>query len=76
MTAREVPTPLEAARKLVPMIRSCAETIEAQRELPRPPHPCIAHGISLSIEVDVRRSVRHGADPQKDVLTLSLKILD
>jgi alkylation response protein AidB-like acyl-CoA dehydrogenase len=36
MTAREVPTPLEAARKLVPMIRSCAETIEAQRELPRP----------------------------------------
>ncbi|HET9492346.1 MAG TPA: acyl-CoA dehydrogenase family protein [Methylomirabilota bacterium] len=36
MTAREVPTPLEAARKLVPMIRSSAETIEAARELPRP----------------------------------------
>src|SRR5512145_3483605 len=36
MTAREVPSPLEAARKLVPMIRSSAETIEAERELPRP----------------------------------------
>ncbi len=36
MTDREIPTPLEAARKLVPMIRSSAETIEAERELPRP----------------------------------------
>jgi alkylation response protein AidB-like acyl-CoA dehydrogenase len=36
MTAREIPSPLEAARKLVPMIRSAAETIEAERELPRP----------------------------------------
>jgi alkylation response protein AidB-like acyl-CoA dehydrogenase len=36
MTATEARSPLEAARKLVPMIRSCAEEIEAQRELPRP----------------------------------------
>ena len=32
----ETPSPLDAARKLVPMIRSCADEIEAQRELPRP----------------------------------------
>jgi alkylation response protein AidB-like acyl-CoA dehydrogenase len=36
MTTSEIPSPLEAARKLVPMIRSSAETIEQQRELPRP----------------------------------------
>lgn len=30
------PSPLEAARKLVPMIRSAADEIDAQRELPRP----------------------------------------
>ena len=29
-------SPLEAARKLAPQIRSCADEIEAQRELPRP----------------------------------------
>src|SRR3989442_554476 len=29
-------SPLEAVRKLVPMIRSCADQIEAERELPRP----------------------------------------
>ncbi len=29
-------SPLEAARKLVPLIRSCANEIEAARELPRP----------------------------------------
>lgn len=29
-------SPLDAARKLVPMIRSCADQIEADRELPRP----------------------------------------
>src|SRR5919106_146506 len=29
-------SPLEAARKLVPMIRSAADEIDAQRELPRP----------------------------------------
>jgi alkylation response protein AidB-like acyl-CoA dehydrogenase len=32
----ETPSPLEAARKLVPMIRSCADETEAERELPRP----------------------------------------
>lgn len=36
MTATEIRSPLEAARKLVPMIRSCADQIEADRELPRP----------------------------------------
>src|SRR5438477_8584137 len=34
--AIETPSPLDAARKLAPMIRSCAEETEAQRELPRP----------------------------------------
>src|SRR3989441_7411815 len=29
-------SPLDAARKLVPLIRSCADEIEAERELPRP----------------------------------------
>jgi alkylation response protein AidB-like acyl-CoA dehydrogenase len=29
-------SPLEAARKLAPLIRSCADEIEAERELPRP----------------------------------------
>jgi alkylation response protein AidB-like acyl-CoA dehydrogenase len=33
---------LEAARKLVPQIRSCADEIEAQRELPRPLFEAIA----------------------------------
>ena len=38
MTSHNVDTAslLEAARKLVPMIRSCADEIEAERELPRP----------------------------------------
>jgi alkylation response protein AidB-like acyl-CoA dehydrogenase len=38
MTSHNVdtPSPLEAARKLIPMIRSCADEIEAERELPRP----------------------------------------
>lgn len=35
MTAAETPSGLDAARKLAPMIRSCADQIEAQRELPR-----------------------------------------
>ena len=30
------PAPLEAASKLVPMIRACADEVEALRELPRP----------------------------------------
>jgi alkylation response protein AidB-like acyl-CoA dehydrogenase len=30
------PSPLDAARKLAPMIRGCADEIEARRELPRP----------------------------------------
>ena len=32
----ETPSPLDLARKLAPMIRSCADEIDAQRELPRP----------------------------------------
>jgi indole-3-acetate monooxygenase len=36
MTATDAPSPLDAARKLVPQIRSCADEIEAERELPRP----------------------------------------
>ena len=36
MTATGTQTPLDAARKLAPMIRSCADQIEADRELPRP----------------------------------------
>jgi indole-3-acetate monooxygenase len=36
MTATETQSPLEAARKLLPMIRSSAAQIEAERELPRP----------------------------------------
>jgi len=35
MAATETQSPLDAARKLVPMIRSCADQIEADRELPR-----------------------------------------
>jgi alkylation response protein AidB-like acyl-CoA dehydrogenase len=36
MTAPDAQSPLDAARKLVPLIRSCADAIEAARELPRP----------------------------------------
>jgi indole-3-acetate monooxygenase len=36
MTANDTELPLDAARKLVPMIRSCADRIEAGRELPQP----------------------------------------
>lgn len=36
MTATEIQSPLEAARELLPMIRSSAAQIEADRELPRP----------------------------------------
>jgi alkylation response protein AidB-like acyl-CoA dehydrogenase len=36
MSAPEAPSPLDAARKLVPQIRSCAEQTDAARELPRP----------------------------------------
>ena len=32
----ETPTPLDAARKLAPLIRTCADGTEAGRELPRP----------------------------------------
>ena len=36
MTATETQSPLNAARELAPMIRSCADQIEADRELPQP----------------------------------------
>ena len=36
MSIPEAPSPLDAARKLVPQIRSCAEQTDAARELPRP----------------------------------------
>jgi alkylation response protein AidB-like acyl-CoA dehydrogenase len=36
MTATETQSALDAARKLTPMIRSCADQIEADRELPQP----------------------------------------
>ena len=36
MTTPEARSPLDAARKLAPLIRSCADEIEAERELPRP----------------------------------------
>jgi indole-3-acetate monooxygenase len=36
MTATETQSPLDAAQNLAPMIRSCADQIEANRELPRP----------------------------------------
>src|SRR5262245_7901143 len=36
MTPTEIPSPLDAARKLAPMVRSCADETEAERELPRP----------------------------------------
>jgi len=36
MPGTEVRSPLDVARKLVPQIRSCADEIEATRELPRP----------------------------------------
>ncbi len=36
MTATETHSPLDAAQKLAPLIRSCADEIEAARELPRP----------------------------------------
>src|SRR5215471_815160 len=36
MTTTESQSPLDIARKLAPMIRSCADQIEADRELPRP----------------------------------------
>src|SRR5262245_65228005 len=35
MTPTEIPSPLDAARKLAPQIRSCADETEAERELPR-----------------------------------------
>jgi alkylation response protein AidB-like acyl-CoA dehydrogenase len=34
MTAPDAPSPLEAARKLVPLVRAAADKIEAERELP------------------------------------------
>src|SRR5881227_618673 len=36
MLRTELPWPLERGRKLAPQIRSCADQIEAARELPRP----------------------------------------
>jgi alkylation response protein AidB-like acyl-CoA dehydrogenase len=36
MTATKTQSPLDAARKLAPMIRSCADQIEAERGLPQP----------------------------------------
>src|SRR2546422_4085223 len=36
MSATEPQSPLDAAQKLAPQIRSCADEIEAARELPRP----------------------------------------
>ena len=36
MTATETQSPLDAAQRLAPMIRSCTDQIEADRELPRP----------------------------------------
>src|SRR2546428_134067 len=36
MTATEAQSPLDAAQKLAPQIRSCADEIEAARKLPRP----------------------------------------
>lgn len=36
MTVTDAPSPLDAARKLAPQIRSCADEIDAERELPRP----------------------------------------
>ena len=36
MTATYAESPLDAARKLAPQIRSCADEIDAERELPRP----------------------------------------
>jgi len=36
MTITKTQSPLDAARKLAPMIRSCADQAEADRELPRP----------------------------------------
>src|SRR5213596_3377524 len=36
MTAAEAQSPLDAARKLAPQIRACADAIQAARELPRP----------------------------------------
>src|SRR5438093_13021740 len=35
MTTTQTQSPLDAARKLVPMILSCADRIEADRELPQ-----------------------------------------
>jgi alkylation response protein AidB-like acyl-CoA dehydrogenase len=42
MTAAEKPSPLDAARKLVPAIRSSVDAIDADRELPRPLFEAIA----------------------------------
>jgi indole-3-acetate monooxygenase len=36
MIDTDTQSPLDSARKLVPMIRSCADQIEVERELPRP----------------------------------------
>src|SRR5438445_11973494 len=36
MTPNETQSPLDAARKLAPMVRACADQTEAERELPRP----------------------------------------
>jgi alkylation response protein AidB-like acyl-CoA dehydrogenase len=35
MTATEVRSPLDVVRQLAPQIRSCADEIEAERELPK-----------------------------------------
>ena len=36
MATRETQSPIDAAQEMAPAIRSCADEIEAQRELPRP----------------------------------------
>ena len=49
ITATETRSPLDAARNLLPMIRSCADQGEADRELPRPLFEALANaGIFLS----------------------------
>ncbi len=42
MVTTATPSPLEAARQLAPMIRACADEIEAHRQLPRPLFEAIA----------------------------------
>src|SRR5437867_7960448 len=66
MSATETQSPLDAARKLAPQIRSCADEIEAARELPRPLFEALADAGSFHLSLP-----RALGSPELDLPTYS-----